>query len=89
VEKPSRGGEGASSKEAAMSDVNSERAGHEARESVGNRPPKEGETRVEAAMRRYLGAEMFDELHPKPEKKKPAKAAEKVEKPETESGQDE
>lgn len=46
-----------------MSDVNSERAGHEARESVGNRPPREGETRVESAMRRYLGAEMFDELH--------------------------
>jgi hypothetical protein len=40
-------------------------------------------------MRRYLGAEMFDELHPKPEKKKPAKAAEKVEKPETKTGQDE
>ena len=51
-----------------MSDVNSERAGHEARESVGNRPPREGETRVESAMRRYLGAEMFDELH-RPEKK--------------------
>ncbi len=58
-----------------MSDVNSERARHEARESVGNRPPREGETAVEAAMRRYLGAEMFDELH-RPEKaseKKPAK----------------
>lgn len=69
-----------------MSDVNSERARHEARESVGNRPPKEGETRVEAAMRRYLGAEMFDELHPKPPTKKAArkaakKTAEKAEKP--------
>jgi hypothetical protein len=60
-----------------MSDVNSERARHEARESVGNRPPREGETGVEAAMRRYLGAEMFEELH-RPEKaegKKPAKPA--------------
>jgi hypothetical protein len=55
-----------------MSDVNSERARHEARESVGNRPPREGETRTEAAMRRYLGAEMFDELH-RPEKKPPEK----------------
>ncbi len=71
-----------------MSDVNSERASHEARESVGNRPPREGETRVEAAMRRYLGAEMFDELHPKPEKK-PEKAAEKAEKPDEKTGQDE
>ncbi|MDF2146518.1 hypothetical protein [Knoellia sp. p5-6-4] len=61
-----------------MSDVNSERARHEARESVGNRPPREGENRVEAAMRRYLGAEMFDELHrpeEKAEKKPPKKAA--------------
>ena len=59
-----------------MSDVNSERIRHEARESVGNRPPREGETGVEAAMRRYLGAEMFEELH-RPEKaeKKPAKPA--------------
>jgi hypothetical protein len=84
-----------------MSDVNSERARHEARESVGNRPPREGETAVEAAMRRYLGAEMFDELHrpekepeKKPEKKpgkKPASptgatAAETVEEPEKETG---
>jgi hypothetical protein len=80
-----------------MSDVNSERARHEARESVGNRPPREGETAVEAAMRRYLGAEMFDELH-RPEKepeKKPGKkpasptgatAAETVEEPEKETG---
>jgi hypothetical protein len=62
-----------------MSDVNSERIRHEARESVGNRPPREGETRTEAAMRRYLGAEIFDELH-RPEKaaeKKPAKKSAK------------
>jgi hypothetical protein len=76
-----------------MSDVNSERAGHEARESVGNRPPREGETRVEAAMRRYLGAEMFDELHPKAEKKPEPKAAKKApqtaEKPDEETGQGE
>jgi hypothetical protein len=65
-----------------MSDVNSERARHEARESVGNRPPREGENRVESAMRRYLGAEMFDELHrpekepeKEPEKKSPKKTA--------------
>jgi hypothetical protein len=57
-----------------MGDVNSERARHEARESVGNRPPREGESRTEAAMRRYLGAEMFDELH-RPEKKAQGKAA--------------
>ena len=62
-----------------MSDVNSERARHEARESVGNRPPREGENRVEAAMRRYLGAEMFDELH-RPEKKA-EKTQEKAPKP--------
>lgn len=76
-----------------MSDVNSERARHEARESVGNRPPREGETAVEAAMRRYLGAEMFDELH-RPEKeseKKPAKptgakGAKPAEEPEKETG---
>ncbi len=63
-----------------MSDVNSERASHEARESVGNRPPREGETRVEAAMRRYLGAEMFDELH-RPEKKAAEKPTKKAAKP--------
>lgn len=65
-----------------MSDVNSERIRHEARESVGNRPPREGESRTEAAMRRYLGAEMFDELH-RPEKKaekKPSGKPEKAEK---------
>ena len=75
-----------------MSDVNSERARHEARESVGNRPPREGENRVEAAMRRYLGAEMFDELH-RPEKeaeKKPSKKAAKpapAEEPEEGTGE--
>jgi hypothetical protein len=80
-----------------MSDVNSERARQEARESVGNRAPREGETAVEAAMRRFLGAEMFDELH-RPEKgpeKKPgrkpasptgATAAGTVEEPEKETG---
>ena len=72
-----------------MSDVNSERANQEARESVGNRPPREGETRVEAAMRRYLGAEMFDELHPKPEKPKTEKAAKKVEESDEKTGQEE
>jgi hypothetical protein len=66
-----------------MPDVNDERASHEARESVGNRPPREGENRVESAMRRYLGAEMFDELHPRPLKRKasevaPEEAPEKV-----------
>lgn len=72
-----------------MSDVNSERIRHEARESVGNRPPREGESRTEAAMRRYLGAEIFDELH-RPEKKaedKAAKpAAEPAAEPEEEAG---
>lgn len=47
-----------------MSDVNKERAQHEAVENVGNRPPTEGENRVQAAMRRYLGAEVFHEVHP-------------------------
>lgn len=62
-----------------MSDVNSERIRHEARESVGNRPPREGETRTDAAMRRYLGAEIFDELH-RPEKKAETKPSGKAEK---------
>ena len=58
-----------------MSDVNSERARREARDSVANRPPREGENRVESAMRRYLGAEMFDEVHaPENTAAKPAKA---------------
>lgn len=68
-----------------MSDVNSERIRHEARESVGNRPPREGESRTEAAMRRYLGAEIFDELH-RPEKKAEGKAAEPAVEPEEEAG---
>jgi hypothetical protein len=63
-----------------MSDANSERARHEARESVGNQPPREGENRVESAMRRYLGAEMFDELH-RPEKKTAKKPQKKAAKP--------
>ena len=68
-----------------MGDVNSERARHEARESVGNRPPREGESRTEAAMRRYLGAEIFDELH-RPEKKAEGKAAKPAAEPEEEAG---
>jgi hypothetical protein len=68
-----------------MSDVNSERIRHEARESVGNRPPREGESRTEAAMRRYLGAEIFDELH-RPEKKAEGKAAKPSAEPEEEAG---
>ncbi len=47
-----------------MGDVNSERARREARETVGSQRPSTGENRVQAAMRRYLGAEIFDELHP-------------------------
>ena len=47
-----------------MSDVNKEQARREAVENVGNRPPTEGENRVQAAMRRYLGAEVFHEVHP-------------------------
>ena len=58
-----------------MSDVNKEQARREAVENVGNRPPTEGENRVQAAMRRYLGAEVFHEVHP-PEKAK-GKAEEK------------
>jgi hypothetical protein len=68
-----------------MSDVNSERIRHEARESVGNRPPREGESRTEAAMRRYLGAEIFDELH-RPEKKAEGKATHPAAEPEEEAG---
>jgi hypothetical protein len=62
-----------------MGDVNSERARREARETVGNQRPTTGENRVQAAMRRYLGAEIFDELNPEPSegaatKAKPAPA---------------
>ena len=58
-----------------MSDVNKEKARREAVENVGNRPPTEGENRVQAAMRRYLGAEVFHEVHP--HEKAKTKAAEK------------
>ena len=63
-----------------MGDVNSERARREAAETVGNQRPSTGENRVQAAMRRYLGAEIFDELQPEPStevarKAKPAAVA--------------
>ena len=57
-----------------MGDVNSERARHEAVETVGNQRPSTGENRVQAAMRRYLGAEIFDELHPEPSTEAATKA---------------
>lgn len=69
-----------------MSDVNKEQARREAVENVGNRPPTEGENRVQAAMRRYLGAEVFHEVHP-PEKAK-GKAEEKGRKPGEDTGQE-
>lgn len=68
-----------------MSDVNKEKARREAVENVGNRPPTEGENRVQAAMRRYLGAEVFHEVHP--HEKAKTKAAEKGGKPGEEEGQ--
>lgn len=67
-----------------MSDVNKEKARREAVENVGNRPPTEGENRVQAAMRRYLGAEVFHEVHPHEK----AKAEEKGRKPGEEEGQE-
>lgn len=57
-----------------MGDVNSERARREAVETVGNQRPSTGENRVQAAMRRYLGAEIFDELQPEPSAEAATKA---------------
>lgn len=42
-----------------MGDIESERAGREARDAVGAQRPTTGENRVQAAMRRYLGAVSF------------------------------
>jgi hypothetical protein len=58
-----------------MGDVNSERARREAAEHVGNTRPTEGENRVQAAMRRYLGASYFHdtEAEPRPTGEKPKK----------------
>ena len=53
-------------KEAAIGDVNSERARREAVEHVGNTRPAQGENRVQAAMRRYLGASFFHDTESKP-----------------------
>ena len=39
-----------------MGDIQNERAGREARDAVGAQRPDTGENRVQAAMRRYLGA---------------------------------
>lgn len=48
-----------------MSDVNSERIRHEAVESVGARPPKDSDDRVQGAMRRYLGSAAFELQRPR------------------------
>lgn len=42
-----------------MSDIDRERARKEAADAITSRPPSEGESRVQAAMRRYLGASLF------------------------------
>jgi hypothetical protein len=42
-----------------MGDIDKERMGREARNAVGAQPPISGENRVQAAMRRYLGAVAF------------------------------
>ena len=39
-----------------MGDISDEQIGREARDSVGAQRPTTGENRVQAAMRRYLGA---------------------------------
>ncbi len=45
-----------SGKETVMNNINDKRIGREARDEVGASPPTSGENRVQAAMRRYLGA---------------------------------
>ena len=45
-----------SRKEPGMGDISNKRIGREARDAVGARRPTTGENRVQAAMRRYLGA---------------------------------
>jgi hypothetical protein len=42
-----------------MSDIERERVRKEAADAITSRPPSEGESRVQAAMRRYLGASLF------------------------------
>jgi hypothetical protein len=45
-----------SRKEPDMGDISDEQIGREARDAVGAQRPTTGENRVQAAMRRYLGA---------------------------------
>lgn len=42
-----------------MGDIDNERIGQEARDAVGTRRPTTGESPVQQAMRRYLGAVAF------------------------------
>ena len=42
-----------------MSDIERERARKEATDAITSRPLSEGESRVQSAMRRYLGASLF------------------------------
>ena len=72
-----------------MGDVNSERARREAVETVGNQRPSTGENRVQAAMRRYLGAEIFDELQPEPSAEAATKAKAKPAAAQPEQGTEE
>jgi hypothetical protein len=46
----------------AMSDIDRERQRKEAADSITSRPPGASSGRIEAAMRRYLGASMFEAL---------------------------
>lgn len=41
-----------------MSDIERERARKEAADAITSQPPAEGESRVQAAMRRYLGTSL-------------------------------
>ncbi|HEY7719880.1 MAG TPA: hypothetical protein VH915_14050 [Pedococcus sp.] len=54
-----------------MGEVEKEKARREAVEHVAGVPPTEGENRVQAAMRRYLGAQAFHDTH------EPAKGGER------------
>ena len=58
-----------------MARIDDERAGHEARDSVAAQPPAVGENRVQAAMRRYLGAAAWRDRAPRRRPKAPQDGA--------------
>lgn len=53
-----------------MGDIQNEQAGREARDAVGAQRPDAGENRVQAAMRRYLGA-VLSHSHKRDHEEKP------------------